>query len=82
MLFFIFDTVHILKCIRNNWQSKKNDDGSLCFIDTDNDNILFTAKYRHLEKLYEIINGMMKNLEIMVYYTNNNKSSISKEENF
>ena len=32
------------------------------------------------DKFYEIINGIMKNLEIMVYYNNNNKSSISKKE--
>ena len=36
------------------------------------------TKLMDSDKLYEIINGMMKNLEIMVYENNNNKLKVNK----
>lgn len=51
-LCFIFDTVHIFKCIRNNWQSKKDCDGTISFPDMENDHIVYKAKYKgHFQKI-------------------------------
>lgn len=52
-LFFMFDTVHILKCIRNNWETKKNINKTLYFPDMDDHSNTLSAQYRHLELVYE-----------------------------
>lgn len=52
-LFFMFDTVHILKCIRNNWQTKRNVNKTLCYTDMNDPSKILCAQYRHLELVYE-----------------------------
>lgn len=52
-LFFMFDTVHILKCIRNNWEMKKNINMTLYFPDMDDHSNTRSVQYRHLELVYE-----------------------------
>lgn len=52
-LFFIFDAVHIIKCIRNNWISKRNLSNCLTFPDFDNFDATSVAKFKHLETLYQ-----------------------------
>ncbi|XP_047001265.1 uncharacterized protein LOC124617949 [Schistocerca americana] len=52
-LFFVFDTVHILKCIRNNWQTKRSVNKVLQFPDMTDHSVILTAQYKHLELVYE-----------------------------
>lgn len=52
-LFFLFDTVHILKCIRNNWETKRNINKSLQFPDMNDHSVILSAQYRHLELIFE-----------------------------
>lgn len=49
LLFFVFDTVHILKSIRNNWLNKK----LIAFPDFDDHTILKQAEYKNLELMYD-----------------------------
>ncbi|XP_049843150.1 uncharacterized protein LOC126294965 [Schistocerca gregaria] len=48
-----FDTVHILKCIRNNWQTKRNVNKVLQFPDMTDNSVILTAQYKNLELVYE-----------------------------
>jgi hypothetical protein len=52
-LFFIFDTVHIIKCIRNNWISKKDGNKTMKFPDIKS-NTICTAYFKHLELLHDL----------------------------
>ncbi|XP_049797476.1 uncharacterized protein LOC126214872 [Schistocerca nitens] len=52
-LFFMFDTVHILKCIRNSWQTKRSVNKVLQFPDMTDHSVILTAQYKHLELVYE-----------------------------
>ena len=51
-LFFLFDSVHLLKCVRNNWLGQSDSDNTFLFPDLRSDNIL-KASLSHLRKLYE-----------------------------
>lgn len=53
-LFIIFDAVHILKCIRSNWERKTDSNRIIVFPDLDNSENLLNAQYRHLELMYEL----------------------------
>lgn len=58
-LFFLFDSVHILKCVRNNWINQKNP-GTCMFYPDFNDLSLFnTASFQALKKLHEIESGKL-----------------------
>lgn len=53
LLFLIFDVVHILKCVRNNWISRRTDNCKLVFPDFEfsNNDTLHVAQFKHLEIL-------------------------------
>ena len=55
LLFFIFDTVHIVKSIRNNWINKRSANCTLKFpsIESDTFSPICSAQFRHLELVYE-----------------------------
>jgi hypothetical protein len=51
-LFFLFDSVHLLKCVRNNWLGQCDSENTFLFPDMNTDNVL-KASFSHLRKLYE-----------------------------
>ncbi|KFM59054.1 Transposable element P transposase, partial [Stegodyphus mimosarum] len=53
LLFILFDSVHILKCIRNNWLSSKNN-GTLTFPDRKNYSIFQKAYLKNFEMLFQM----------------------------
>ena len=53
MLFFLFDSVHLLKCIRNNWLGQTDGDKTFLFPDFDSPDELFKASLSHLRLLHE-----------------------------
>lgn len=58
-LFFVIDSVHILKCIRNNWINQKNNDKCMFYPDFDNcyniDNkCMKYASFNTLKHLYDL----------------------------
>lgn len=69
LLFFIFDVVHILKCIRNNCISKRTDNCKLVFPNfVFNKDILFVAQFKHLEILYVLEkNSLVKFAQLLTY---------------
>jgi len=52
-LFFLFDTVHILKCVRNNWINQKDWEQTFVFPDFVNGECVQKARFRVLKDLYE-----------------------------
>ena len=62
-LFYLFDTVHIFKCIRNNWVNKKDEDQTIqyppfnCVSGNEPDNCL--ASFVALKNLYTIEETML-----------------------
>lgn len=56
-LFLIFDTVHILKCIRNNWIAKP--ERVLKFPDFENFDLIVTAAFEYLELMYKKERGLL-----------------------
>lgn len=59
-LFFLFDSVHILKCIRNNWLNKKNADRCMTFpqfnLSSNSKSVIkiLNAPFATLQKLYTL----------------------------
>lgn len=53
-LFVINDTVHILKCIRNNWINLKNDNLTFSFPDFENLDITRYASFKAVRDLYDV----------------------------
>lgn len=55
-LFFILDSVHIFKCVRNNWINKKNETVSMKYPDFDlpNGGTVQEASFIALRKFYEL----------------------------
>ena len=55
-LFYVADTVHLLKSIRNNWINQKNDDQALYFPDFEDFSSLklLTASFKSIKSLYEV----------------------------
>jgi hypothetical protein len=51
-LFFMFDSVHLLKCIRNNWLGQKDVERTFTYPDFVSGNQLCRASFDHLVKLY------------------------------
>ena len=51
-IFFLFDSVHILKCIRNNWINFKNHKKTFTFPNFEDDEKLSRASFAELENLY------------------------------
>jgi hypothetical protein len=52
-LFFLFDTVHLFKCIRNNWINQKDSDQTLIFPDMIDTNLINNAKFNVLKQLHD-----------------------------
>ena len=50
-LFFLFDSVHLLKCIRNNWLGQSDADNTFVFPDIE-DGSICKASLSHLRQLY------------------------------
>ena len=50
-LFFLFDSVHLLKCIRNNWLGQSDVDNTFAFPDIE-DGSICKASLSHLRQLY------------------------------
>ncbi|XP_039285920.1 uncharacterized protein LOC120351775 isoform X1 [Nilaparvata lugens] len=58
-LFYLFDTVHILKCIRNNWINQKDTEQTIKYpeIESNEDTVnLVSASFGCLKKVYDIEN--------------------------
>ncbi|KAK7861885.1 hypothetical protein R5R35_001482 [Gryllus longicercus] len=58
-LFFLFDSVHLLKCLRNNWINQKNEYSCMYYPDFANEDgdahdIVGTASFAALRQLYDI----------------------------
>ena len=56
-LFFVIDTVHILKCIRNNWLNQRNSEKCMMYPEfhcSDNNPIIKSASLNTLKKLHEV----------------------------
>ena len=51
--FFLFDSVHLMKCIRNNWLNQKDSAQTLHFPDIDDLKTIHTAQFKVLQELYE-----------------------------
>ena len=60
----LFDSVHILKCIRNNWINLKNFERTFTFPGFNDYNEIFCASFVELEHIYE----MEKSLTIKQAY--------------
>lgn len=78
-LFFIFDTVHIIKCIRNNWLSKKDGDKIFKFPHFETGEEIFTAHYKHLEQMYEIEKNLLVKYGHLLSFKALYPSSIQKQ---
>lgn len=51
-LFFLFDSVHLLKCIRNNWINQADTSQTFTFPDLDNKTLIRRACFADLKKLH------------------------------
>ena len=51
-LFFLFDTVHLFKCIRNNWLAQKDTENTFIIPSFKNDGVIVKASFYHLRKLF------------------------------
>ena len=56
-IFILFDSVHILKCIRNNWLNLKNSKKTFTFPKFNDDSVLLNASFCDLKTVYEIENS-------------------------
>ena len=63
-IFILFDSVHILKCIRNNWINLENFKRTFTFPGFNDYNEIFRASFSELEHVYE----MEKSLTIKQAY--------------
>lgn len=52
-LFFLIDSVHILKCLRNNWINQKNHGQTMYYPDFENFSNVKAASFSALKKLHE-----------------------------
>jgi hypothetical protein len=51
-IYLLFDTVHLLKALRNNWLNQKNKERSLVFCHFDNSQLILFANLSDLEKIH------------------------------
>ena len=56
-VYILFDSVHIMKCIRNNWLNLKSIDKTFTFPDMEDTTVLHKASFNTLDKLYEFEKG-------------------------
>ena len=52
-LFFLFDSVHLMKCVRNNWINQKDPAQTLNFPDMDNHSVVRRAHFLVLKEMHE-----------------------------
>ena len=53
-IFFLFDSVHLLKSVRNNWINLKNYLKTFTFPDIDDNSVILHASFNHLETMYNL----------------------------
>lgn len=51
-IFLLFDSVHIKKCLRNNWLNQKNPEQSFYFPLMDNPSVIMSANVKDLKDIY------------------------------
>ncbi|XP_049954783.1 uncharacterized protein LOC126470814 [Schistocerca serialis cubense] len=52
-MFFLYDTVHIFKCMRNNWINLKNHRQTFCYPDFDNSDIVRYASFAAVREVHD-----------------------------
>ena len=57
-VYVLFDSVHILKCIRNNWLNAKSLDKTFSFPDIDDHSLIYNSSFNTLDKLYTLERGL------------------------
>lgn len=78
-LFFIFDPVHIIKCVRNNWICKKGDNCVIKFPNIDNFDVTLEAQFQHLRLVYQLEEKSLLKFGHMLSYKALYPSSIQKQ---
>ena len=53
-IYIIFDTVHLLKCVRNNWINLRNNQKTFDFPDMTDKNTILAASFSHFEVMYNM----------------------------
>ena len=53
-IFIQFDTVHLLKCVRNNWLNLRNDKKTFVFPDMYDNSKSWNASFSHLDVIYQL----------------------------
>ena len=53
-IFILLDSVHILKCIRNNWINLKNFQRTFTFPGFDDNNLVFRVSFADLDHAYDM----------------------------
>ena len=53
-IYFLFDSVHLLKSVRNNWINLKNYIKTFTFPDIDDNSVILHASFNHLETMYNL----------------------------
>src|SRR5688572_26092475 len=56
-LFFLFDSVHLLKCIRNNWVNQADTSQTFTYPDLDNKTLIHRACFADLKKMHSFVEG-------------------------
>ena len=64
----MFDSVHILKCIRNNWLNAKSLDKTFSFPDIDDHSLICYSSFNTLDKLYTLERGLTVKKAYMLNY--------------
>lgn len=58
-LFYIYDPVHLLKCIRNNWLNQKNDGQCMYYLDFDDHTKTKTASFKTIKNIHSLEDGQI-----------------------
>ena len=53
-IYILFDTVHLLKCVRNNWINLRNNQKTFDFPDMTDKNTILAASFSHFEVMYNM----------------------------
>ena len=62
-IYFLFDSVHLLKSVRNNWINLKNTQNTFTFPDIEDNTVILHASFDHLKVVYNIeVNSIVDTL--------------------
>lgn len=77
----MIDTVHILKCIRNNWINQRTTDQCMYYPDFDNpfDGEIKTASFETLKELYELEKGYFATYNRSLTFKSVNPNSLERQ---